>query len=214
MELGPGRLVEIRGALVTAEGRTALTGLDWPAFAPGDQIGLSQDDSSQDAHGWEASQESLVLTSWRTTVTGALPRDDRDARVLLPVRGTDRGGGALHLADGQGRLVYPLDRTALTALQGVEAVWLDARNDVEPYTAGSVRPGDTVLLMADEHGRLTVAGLPDVEVRVAPRGTATGRGTTGCTGDSRMIPADGTCSRPSTGNSPSPCTVSASTGPW
>ncbi|WUD77876.1 hypothetical protein OG937_42290 [Streptomyces sp. NBC_00510] len=170
VELGPGRLVEIRGALVTAEGRTALTGLDWPAFAPGDQIGLSQDDSSQDAHGWEASQESLVLTSWRTTVTGALPRDDRDARVLLPVRGTDRGGGALHLADGQGRLVYPLDRTALTALQGVEAVWLDARNDVEPYTAGSVRPGDTVLLMADEHGRLTVAGLPDVEVRVAPRG--------------------------------------------
>lgn len=167
VELGPGKIVEIRGALVTSEGRSALTMLDWAAFSPGDEIGLRPAELAQRTRGWETSQGSLTLASWRPSVTSALPRDDPDARILLPVRRVDMEKGALRLADRRSELVYPMARSSLTEIRGADAVWVNARNDIEPYTAGSLRPGDTVLLGADQDGRLMLRGVSGVEVRIA-----------------------------------------------
>lgn len=170
VELGPGRVVEVRGTLVTLDGRTALDRLDWSAFAPGDEIGLRSVEAEPGGDDWHAGHGHLMLTSWRPAVTGALPRHTRDARILVPVRGLDRRGGALWLADRSWRVTYPMARRALGRFDGVDAVWLDARHDVTPLGESTVRPGDTVLLGVTEDGRLTVAGLPDTEVRLAPRG--------------------------------------------
>ena len=170
IEVGPSRLVEIRGALVTADGRTALTDLDWSAFTPGDQIGIRSTEDGQDSGSWEASQGHLVLTSWRPSVAGALPRTDREARILLPVSHVDMSGGALDLAARRWRMVYPVAQAEVEEFKGVGAVWLNARNDIEPFADGSLRPGDTALLSADEDGRLALAGSPGMEVRVARGG--------------------------------------------
>ncbi|WP_406165400.1 hypothetical protein OIE52_02005 [Streptomyces canus] len=170
VELGPGRLAEVRGALVTTDGGSALSALDWSAFAAGDWISLRPAESVQGARGWEAAQGHLTLSAWYPSLTGALPHDDRNARILLPLRKVDHRGGALHLADHRWELVHPMARSQLPALRGVSAVWLDARNDVQPFEEGSVRPGDTALLGVTEDGRLEVAGLPGVEVRIAPKG--------------------------------------------
>ncbi|MFJ8888134.1 hypothetical protein ACIRJR_32690 [Streptomyces sp. NPDC102402] len=169
VELGPGRLAEIRGALVTTDRGFALSKLNWSAFSPGDRIGVRPAESVEGARGWETGHGHLVLSSWVPSLTGALPRDDRNARMLLPLRKVDRQGGALHLAGERQGLVYPMALSQLPNWRDVSAVWLDARNDVEPFVEGSIQPGDTALLGVTEGGRLTLSGLPGVEVRIAPK---------------------------------------------
>lgn len=167
VELGPGRLAEVRGALVTAEGGVALDRFDWSRFAPGDQIRLRSITAPQRTEGWQATQGHLEFKSWRPAITGALPTDDRDARILLPIRGIGREGDAIQLADGRWRLLYPIAREEAAEFE-TGAVWLDARNDIRPLAGSSVRPGDTVLLGATDNGELTAAGLSGVELRLAP----------------------------------------------
>lgn len=167
LEIGPGRVVEVRGALMATDEGTSLVDLDWSLFAAGDRVDLRLSRRSP-GENWELGPNHLVLVSWRTTPRNALPTGDRHARLLLPVAGTDPDNGALLLGPGR-QVVHPMALDTLPAYADLPAVWLDRRNDVEPAAYESLRPGDVVLLGIDADGALRIDGLPGVEVRLAGR---------------------------------------------
>ncbi|MEV0292222.1 hypothetical protein [Nocardia sp. NPDC050710] len=170
LEMGPGRVIEVRGALVTTGEQSSLAMLDWSLFGPGDRVELrlSHRSSGQD---WEVGPNHLMLVSWRTTVRNALPKDDPKARLLLPVSGSDSRKGALYLGV-RNRIVYPMALNDLPAYAAVDAVWVDQRNDIAPAGYDTLRPGDVALLVIDDQGQLRLSGLPEVEVRLASRSEA------------------------------------------
>ncbi|WP_156213785.1 hypothetical protein [Lentzea aerocolonigenes] len=164
LELGPGRVVEVRGALINEENGASLANVDWSMFAAGDRVTLRLSQRSSGGL-WEVGPNHLVLTSWSTSLRAALPQDRR-SRLLLPVAGTNTRGGALRLGAGR-HLSYPIATNDLAAYTDVDAVWLNHRNDIEPVSYEGIRPGDAGLLTVGPTGDLALAGLPDVEVRLA-----------------------------------------------
>ncbi|MEJ2887990.1 hypothetical protein [Actinomycetospora aeridis] len=168
VELGPGRVVEIRGPLVTADGHSSLADLDWSAFRPGDEIGCVPAEEPGAGREWNAGPGHLVLTSWRSTVRAALPLGDRSVPVLLPVRGADHERGALQLGARRWALTVPIDGDRLAGLADEVAVWLDGRNDTHPLSGRAVAAGDVVLLTVDDDGELRIDGLGELGVRLAP----------------------------------------------
>ncbi|MGE7384318.1 hypothetical protein ACQKM2_02275 [Streptomyces sp. NPDC004126] len=161
LELTPGRVAEVRGELVRFSDGHSLADLDWSRFAPGDLLyGRVEGGVNECGH--------LVLDNWRPGLRGAL-RDKGPTRVLLPVMHADDGAGALYLGEGEAAFPYPAEEELITACPVGSSVWLDGANEVTPASAGSVRPGDVVLLAADPAGGgLRVAGLPGVRVELAP----------------------------------------------
>lgn len=168
VELGPGRVAEVRGALVTADGQLSLASLNWSAFSSGDQIGLRPARGDRAAGDWDVGPGHLILTRWRPSVAAALPHGDPDARILLPIRGTAANGGGLYLGEGNWRMTFPLALSSVPDYEDVPAVWLNRRNDIEAAAGSPPRPGDTVLLGATADGQLSVDGLPGFTVRLAP----------------------------------------------
>lgn len=69
VEVGLDRLAEVRGALVTYDGRTALDRFNWAALAPGDQIGLRAAASSPTSCG------EIFLCAWRDGLTALTSRE-------------------------------------------------------------------------------------------------------------------------------------------
>jgi hypothetical protein len=167
VELGPGRVVEVRGALVTADGQLSLAELNWSAFASGDQIGLRPARAERVAEDWDVGLGHLILTRWRPSVNSAMPRGDHAARILLPIRGAGANGGALYLGEGRWRMTYPMALSSIPGFADVPAVWLNGRNDIELAADSPARPGDTVLLGVAADGQFFVDGLPGIEVRLA-----------------------------------------------
>jgi hypothetical protein len=165
LEIGPGRVIEVRGALLTAPGGASLERLDWSLFAPGDLVRLSQAGGSG-VDRWSTSLRELVVESWQPSVRGAFVA--AASRMLLPVDRRDRDRGALRLGVGREKVTVPMDVAGLDALGGADAVWLDQCNDVTPRTEPMPAPGDTVLLGVDDAELLTVVGFPQVDVQLAP----------------------------------------------
>ena len=168
VELGPGRVAEVRGALVTADGQLSLADLNWRAFASGDQIGLRPARAEYAAGDWDVGPGHLILTRWRPSVTAAMPHGDDNARILLPVRGAGTNGGGLYLGEGHWRMTYPLALSSISDYTDAAAVWLSKRNDIRAAADSPPRPGDTVLLGVTQDGQLYVDGLTGIDVRLAP----------------------------------------------
>ena len=134
LEIRPGHLVEVTGAMLTdVEGR-ALSNLIWMHFAPGDQVVLALNT------GDSRSLVSLRLERWRQGPRAGFALREAADRVLLPVGEGTGAAGSIPLGAGRCRLVYPAGTAMQAAFPPGTAAWLTGENRLPPPdTAGSRR---------------------------------------------------------------------------
>ncbi|WP_449350477.1 hypothetical protein [Streptomyces shaanxiensis] len=165
LELGPGRVVEVSGHLVTGVSGRPLADLAWDRFGPGDQVRLEVD------RGAFAAPRGLRLLDWRPGPRAAWSAAS-DRRVWLPVRRV-RVGNGVELGAGHFRCRYPLADVAScfapggllhsvrTAVLDCSANTLAAAPDTGPAT------GDCALLGLGPDGALTLLGLEPSRVELS-----------------------------------------------
>lgn len=151
IEASPGRIYQIRSSLLhsPAQENSALDGLDWDLFAPGDEVHIARRRDLDRAHA------SIVLDDWRPGPRGWFGR----SRALLPSRSVD---GVPHLGAGTAELTWSGTTSSLP-----DVLWLSPENDVTAY-ARDIRPGDAVLVAVHEDGEWGVVGDSERRARFAP----------------------------------------------
>ncbi len=159
LEIRPGHLVEVLGAMMAdAEGR-ALSPLMWEHFAPGDRVTLGMDTSDF------RSLASMHLERWRPGPRAGFALREPTDRVLLPVAAVSTRAGSLSLGAGRYcRLIYPAGAAARTSFPVGSVAWLTGDNQLQP--GGLPEPGDTVLLGCTD-GRLHVHGVPGAAIELS-----------------------------------------------
>lgn len=164
LELSPGRVVELSGQLIVGGDGHPLSALEWELFSPGDQVTLEVTRTGA------TEPRQARLLSWQPGLRAGLPRQAA-GRLLLTVRASRPGDGALELAAGTGRpLEYPATPELLADHPAGSPVWLDTNNDIRSLAFSHPDEGDTVFLSADDAGVLTVHGLPGYQVVLDPPG--------------------------------------------
>lgn len=161
LEIRPGHVAELVGAMLTDPSGHPLSRLAWEHFAPGDRIVLEVERSDP------RSLASVRLHGWRPGPRAGFALGSPHDRVLLPVTGVSEVSGSVSLGAGRCRLIYPAAAATQAAFPVGRTVWLDGDNRLT--SAGALRNGDTVLL-GSRDGQLFVYGLPDVAVRLAGQG--------------------------------------------
>ncbi|MFE7837774.1 hypothetical protein ACFU53_17535, partial [Streptomyces sp. NPDC057474] len=170
LELGPGRVVEVSGQLVTGPYGHPLADLAWDRFGPGDQVRLEV------VQGAFAAPQGLRLLDWRPGPRAAWSATSR-SRVWLPVRPV-RGRNGVELGAGHFRCRYPLaDAESCFAPGGVlhsatAAVLNCSTNALSAAPETGPAAGDCALLGLGPDGVPTLLGLEHrrVELSEAPEG--------------------------------------------
>lgn len=177
VEHSPGRVIEIKGALVRSIGGTSLERFDWSALAPGDLLHVEASRTGHTLAGWHTEPAHLVLTGWTPSLRGALPSPAGfPRRILLPLAQVDDRDGALVLGAGRWTLRYPTALGAMASFSGCPSMWLDTTNGVRPAPRPRLRPGDT-LLLAEVDGQPGILGMPSARVELAEPSEATWPGS-------------------------------------
>ncbi|MBJ7336057.1 hypothetical protein [Mycolicibacterium sp.] len=165
IEYAPGRIVEIRGPLVTADGRNSLTQFAWALFSSGDEVDLRLARHTAAGADWDATPNHVILAGWRSSL-----RSSREVGLLLVVRSVDRADGALVLGNDHWRLVYPMAIDETDGYQPGATVRVSSRNAISVASADWIEPGDIALLTATRDGTLAVEGLDGFDVKLADEG--------------------------------------------
>ena len=158
IEMAPGHVVELPGALLTTNdaARLPLTDVDWSHFAPGDLVQL------EIRRGHQLDIGSIGLCGWTPG-----PRVAFGPRTLLPVAAIHPQSQAITLGAGAIALGYPVEPESVDLRPG-DHIWLGADNSLVPATspAADLRRDNVVLLTA-EAGRLSLVGLPGLVPELA-----------------------------------------------
>jgi len=157
VEVGPGRVAELPGALCqwqTAAGAIALDEFAWGKFAAGDfvELELLRDDNPM-------LPDRIRLKGWRPGMRGALGT----GRAFLPVAEHDLARGALQLGVGRWQVTLPVADKASAGM-----VALTQENELPPLPDQTPQPGDAVLLRLTEDV-VRVSGFDDWRALADPR---------------------------------------------
>jgi hypothetical protein len=161
VELGPGRVVEVGGPLLTGPGSLPLDNLAWDHFGPGDLVQLEPirrnitEPRCLRLIGWKPSPRSALLPEQPlAAAAGSIA-----GRALLTVRAVDAARGGLQLGSDAYTLDYPVSPSEADRYRLGHAVWLDHANGLSLVAQDLPRPGDTALLTTDDNGSLRLLGL-------------------------------------------------------
>lgn len=149
VEMAPGRLVELPGAMLFvhyARKQWSLAEYHWQLFAAGDSVEVQV--SAGDIY----APDRLILKSWQHGPRGAFA----NTRTLLPVL-EDSAAGALRLGVGEFRVTLPVQGLP----QGIRTVALTPDNRIAPADGAVPSRGDVVLLGIGEHGMPRCIGLSE-----------------------------------------------------
>lgn len=149
LELSPGRVVELRASLLhgPSQRESALDGLAWSLFGPGDLVTLQHDRNIDTGYAL------LRLLDWRPGPRGWF----ESARALLPASTDDTGRCVL----GGGSVALTWSGEPLSG-----TVWLGADNATAPFS-DDVCVGDVVVLGGRQRGGVYIHGAEHLGVQLA-----------------------------------------------
>lgn len=166
VEIVPGRIVEVPGALVEeATVGTPLDEFDWASVSPGDRVTLTlsrQGRGGEDSYGVDTIRLERLERGSRAAIVGD--------RTVLPILEWDASTGAVAAGYGRWNITLPFEHDA-----SGKAMVLIGRDNLVACVSDderrrlSARPGDVLLLAVNTTTqRPFVAGWPELSVWPTP----------------------------------------------